>query len=148
MSANGVCGHRSGSRVRREPALANNDIRDLGSATGTLSTPTAPDDFTHGGVICSVLRETEKDDSSAGKVGKVIIVQSSDALTKVRLRDRRDLVHHEAAGRSQPILVVRCQFQAKQGCFGGIGRARNRVTEDVSLNWSDWTITAGRGLLA
>jgi hypothetical protein len=45
-------------------------------------------------VICRVLCETEKDDRSAGKAGKIVIAQSPDALTKVRLRDRRDLVRH------------------------------------------------------
>ena len=38
--------------------------------------------------------ETEKDDSSAGKTSEIVISQSPDAPTKLRLRDCRDLVHH------------------------------------------------------
>jgi hypothetical protein len=42
------------------------------------------------GCLC----ETEKDDGSAGKAGKIVNAQSPNALTEVRLRDRRDLVRH------------------------------------------------------
>ena len=40
------------------------------------------------------LRETEKDDSSASKAGKIVIAQSPDAPTEVRLRNRCNLVRH------------------------------------------------------
>jgi len=53
------------------------------------------------------LYEAKKDDGGTVQADAVIIAQPPDALPEVRLRDGRDLVHHQAAGEPQPVLAVR-----------------------------------------
>jgi hypothetical protein len=85
------------------------------------------------------LYEAEKDDGGPVQADEVIIAQAPDALPEVRLRDGRDLVHHQTAREPQPVLAVRLQALPEQRRFDRVGRAgdqcdRGCLAEPVGLD--------------
>ena len=93
-------------------------------------------------------REVEENHQAPRKGQHLCVRNLPDALTQLGSRHRRELVEHDAVGRSQTVDVAGMQGVRSSGISVGSLVSGQTVTDDVASNRSSRMTSTDRGLPA